>query len=327
MPSSRASAEEFKPKIDLSHISKPGDVLKAVTQRAGQPSAVARAATAPPAAPRQTVAPPSAVRPPAPATKPAATVASATPVVPAEPPKPAPRFITPQSVARPPAAIVIPPKPPVAAPPPTPPAHLTSATATAQPSEPVIEDQITALEESEALPSTSATIESEILTAESELPAALLEAQPQSTENRRSRAVLGKVSVAPACRSRPGQPGAGTAAHHSAPLNRSTDWTAPGVSSSTNRPGASRCNLPPRGGMPERGKPIFQRPRPGVPPQGQTRTPVRPGERRGPHPTRSGAPGARPGFGAGAGTAPPPPTGQRPAGRPARPGSAMFREA
>ncbi len=44
--SSRASAEEFKPKLDLSHISKPGDVLKAITQRAAQPSAVARPATA-----------------------------------------------------------------------------------------------------------------------------------------------------------------------------------------------------------------------------------------------------------------------------------------
>ena len=37
--SSRAHAEEFKPKIDLSHISKPGDVLKAITQKAAQPVA------------------------------------------------------------------------------------------------------------------------------------------------------------------------------------------------------------------------------------------------------------------------------------------------
>ena len=68
--SSRAPADEFKPKIDLSHISKPGDVLKAITQKAAQPqvaprSAVSAAATAA-APPRQTVAPPSAVpaRPP-----------------------------------------------------------------------------------------------------------------------------------------------------------------------------------------------------------------------------------------------------------------------
>src|SRR5580704_3917569 len=58
----RASApvDEFKPKIDLSHISKPGDVLKAVTQKAAQPAAPPRAAAAPAAPPRQTVAPPSA---------------------------------------------------------------------------------------------------------------------------------------------------------------------------------------------------------------------------------------------------------------------------
>jgi translation initiation factor IF-2 len=320
--SSRASADEFKPKLDLSHISKPGDVLKAVTQRAAQPSAVARPATPPthaaPAALRQTIAPPSAVRPAPPVTKPVTTVASATPAVPAEPPKPAPRFITPQSVARPPAAIFIPPKPPVSAPPATPPARLSSATATAQPSEPVIEDQITALEESEALLSTSATIESEILTAEDELPAAPLEAQPAG-ENR-APGLPGQGIGRPGQPARPGQAAAGTAAHTPRRLivpqtGPRPVYLAPPVAPA--RPGAS---LPPRAGMPERGKPIFQRPRPGVPPQGQTRTPVRPGERRGPHPTRSGAPGARPGFGAGAGVAPPPPTGQRPAGRPMRPG-------
>src|ERR1700760_2225190 len=49
---SAAASDEFKPKIDLSHISKPGDVLKAVTQRAAQPAAPARPA---PAAPVTTV--------------------------------------------------------------------------------------------------------------------------------------------------------------------------------------------------------------------------------------------------------------------------------
>src|SRR5690242_17373802 len=53
---SRASAasDEFKPKIDLSHISKPGDVLKAITQRAAQPAAPPHPAT--PSALRPTVA-------------------------------------------------------------------------------------------------------------------------------------------------------------------------------------------------------------------------------------------------------------------------------
>ena len=78
--SSRAHAEEFKPKIDLSHISKPGDVLKAITQKAAQPAAPPRAAapvsTVPP---RQSVAPPSAVpaRPPSTVAKPPVAAASA----------------------------------------------------------------------------------------------------------------------------------------------------------------------------------------------------------------------------------------------------------
>jgi translation initiation factor IF-2 len=326
--SSRTSADEFKRKLDLSHISKPGDVLKAVTQRAAQPSAAARPATPPtlatPAGPRQTVAPPSAVRPASSVTKPVASVASATLATPAEPPKPAPRFITPQSVARPPAAIVIPPKPPVAAPPAAPPAHLSSAAGTAQPSEPVIEDQITALEESEAVPSTSAMIESEIpTTAEGEVPAALLEAPPAAEKRAGATrpAVPGQLGQGigrAGLPTRPGQPE--TAAH--TPRRLIVPQTGPrpvylAPPSAAPRAGAT---APPRGGMPERGKPIFQRPRPGALPPGQTRPPVRPGERRGPHPTRSGAPGTRPGFGAGAGVAPPPPTGQRPAGRPARPG-------
>ena len=42
--------------------------------------------------------------------KPPAVAASAAQAAPVETPKPAPRFITPQSVARPPAAIIIPPK-------------------------------------------------------------------------------------------------------------------------------------------------------------------------------------------------------------------------
>ena len=114
------AADEFKPKIDLSHISKPGDVLKAITQRAKQPAAPPRSVAPPsqatsPAA-RPTVAPPSAVPPrPAPPVS-ALRGASTQPAAPVEPPKPAPRFITPQSVARPPAAIVIPPPKPPAPP-------------------------------------------------------------------------------------------------------------------------------------------------------------------------------------------------------------------
>src|ERR1700689_3356132 len=98
--------DEFKPKIDLSHISKPGDVLKAITQRAAQPAAPPRQ-VAPPshAVPtRSAVTPPSAV-PPKPASP--LTATAGTPPATAVEPKPAPRFITPQSVARPPAAVIV----------------------------------------------------------------------------------------------------------------------------------------------------------------------------------------------------------------------------
>jgi translation initiation factor IF-2 len=104
---------EIKTKIDLSHISRPGDVLRAIQQKEA-------AAQAPP---RHVVKP----APPAPpiVAKPEAPAAPA-PVKPA-PPAPAPRFVTPASVAaaRPPAAVVIPPKPPVA--PPVPPPSASAA--------------------------------------------------------------------------------------------------------------------------------------------------------------------------------------------------------
>ena len=304
--SSRAAApvEEFKPKIDLSHISKPGDVLRAVTQRAAQPAAAKRPTTPGPTAaatPLQTVAPPSAVpaRPAPPVSKSAAPVAGSMPAAAGEPPKAAPRFIVPQTV-RAPSAVIIRPKPPVD--PAVPKAHTPSVVEAAKPSEPLVEDQVAVLEEAETALSAKPVTEA--------APPAAAEPKP---------APAGRVAP-PA---RPGQPGA--PGSHAAPRRLIVPQTGPrpvylARPSATPAPGA-----PARGGMPERGKPIFQRPRPGAPAQGQgtgtgTRPPMRPGERRGPHPTRSGAPGARPGFGAGAGAAPPPPTGQRPAGRPSRPG-------
>src|SRR3954468_3521401 len=44
---SAAATDEFKPKIDLSKISKPGDVLKAITQQAAPPVAAPRPAAKP----------------------------------------------------------------------------------------------------------------------------------------------------------------------------------------------------------------------------------------------------------------------------------------
>ncbi|HUM07020.1 MAG TPA: translation initiation factor IF-2 [Terriglobales bacterium] len=118
--SSRAARpeSEIKTKIDLSHISRPGDVLRAIQQKEAAAQAPPRAIPKPPAPPI----------PPA-ATKPEVSVAPppAKPAAPAKPAvePPAPKFVTPASVAaaRPPAPVVIPPKPP-AAPPAQPPAAI-----------------------------------------------------------------------------------------------------------------------------------------------------------------------------------------------------------
>jgi translation initiation factor IF-2 len=326
--SSRASApvDEFKPKIDLSHISKPGDVLKAITQKAQQPAPPRPAApVAPPA--RQAVTPPSA------ASKLPAAAASGAAAAAAAEPKPAPRYITPQSVARPPAVVIVPPKaaPPAAAPP-------AAATPLAvKPSEPVIEDQIAATEQEIAEVTKPEAGQPPVGEAKpSELPAAAASAPsvpppatqvPPPTVRPGSPLSPGQVTrrPSPPPAVRPGQPIGGPQRRLIVPQTGPRPvYTAPPQAPPAPRPSASSAaGAPPRGAMPERGKPIFQRPRPGAPGQGapMSRTPMRPGERRGPHPTRTGAPGMRPPFGGGPGIAsPPPPTGQRPQGRPARPG-------
>ena len=101
-------ADEPKPKIDLSKISKPGDVLKAITslkEHAAHP-APARPVAKPPVEAPKPAAPAKAVvvKPAAPVEKPAAPAAPPA----AEKPAYVPRMITPQSVARP-SAVVIPP--------------------------------------------------------------------------------------------------------------------------------------------------------------------------------------------------------------------------
>src|SRR5258708_5346442 len=119
---SRASHgdEGIKTKIDLSNISRPGDVLRAITQQKG----VAERPAARPA-----------VKPPVerPAVKAKAGAPKAMPPKPAvdAPAPPTPRMVTPASVAagyRPPTVVVIPPKTPVAPPAATTPAG-TSRTA------------------------------------------------------------------------------------------------------------------------------------------------------------------------------------------------------
>src|ERR1700686_482255 len=131
---SSTGEEGIKTKIDLTNISRPGNVLRAITQKKAAETA----------APRPTVK--AATSAPAAEAKPATPAASASPAVPkAVPPRPgaeaptapapASRMVTPASVAatyRPPSVVVIPPKAPV-----TPPAAATPA-ASANPVSPAL---------------------------------------------------------------------------------------------------------------------------------------------------------------------------------------------
>ncbi|HEY6936088.1 MAG TPA: translation initiation factor IF-2 [Terriglobales bacterium] len=122
---SRARAEEpdaIKTKIDLSHISKPGDVLKLITQKQQATAAppvkrpVPPAPAAPPAESKPAAAPPAAAQPPA------------KPAVPPVPPSPAPSAPPPAApVAKP---VITPPARPAA---PVPPAQATPPAATPVP--------------------------------------------------------------------------------------------------------------------------------------------------------------------------------------------------
>jgi len=84
-------------------------------------------------------------------------------------------------------------------------------------------------------------------------------------------------------------------------------------------PAASTGDVRPAPGKPIPGQPIFQRPRPGAP--AGNRAPLRPGERRPMHPTRTSPTGTRP-IGVGPGLPPPgaPRPGSRPGGPARRPG-------
>ena len=92
-------------------------------------------------------------------------------------------------------------------------------------------------------------------------------------------------------------------------------YKAPPIAASSPRPVQGR----PVPGRPEPGKPIFQRPRPATGAAPGMRPPMRPGERRPMHPTRTSPTGARPlGVGPGGGAmAPPGPS--RPGARPGAP--------
>jgi translation initiation factor IF-2 len=282
----RVAPVDAKPKFDLSHVSKPGDALKAILERKQAETA---ARSAPPARPAVTVAPP-VNRPPVaapPAAPPAAPVVSARPAPPvtAAPPAasaaaPAPRRIVPiprpatPNYVVPPAIASRPVTGPVVAKPPV--VAATPAVASAPPAEPV------AVKPAAVTPSAPA-------------PAAV--APPPVAE-----------PVAPAAPEPVAAAPEAPVVNTPAPRRVVMPQTGP-------RP--TYVAPPPPPGGPR--TPIFQRPRPGY--QGGSNAPggsggpgsrpgMAPGARRPMHPTRTfpggpgGGPGGpgfapRPGFGAG----------------------------
>ncbi len=293
-PAAKAAAPSAdKPKIDLSRISRPGDALKAILQQ--KEEAAKRAAAPPAAAPaKPVVAKPAAEATPAVPATPAKTAAPPRPEAPAaEAAKPAPRKIVPQARQAP--QIVA--APPVAAAP---------AIASKAPTGPVI-----------ARPPAHAA---------APVAAAPVAAQREAAAAR--EAVEAKPPVVA-----PQQPVKTDVAAASAPASESE--TAPAEAASVAAPAAAappqpparRMILPQTGPRPvytapagaantglQRGRPIFERPRPQSPgsgPAGAGRPPLGPGGKRPMHPTRqyptgAGMPGTRPPMGSRPGFGPRP---------------------
>ncbi len=275
--------EEIKTKIDLSHISRPGDVLKAITQR--------KEAVAPPVAPRA-VPPPvtHAPMPPAPAEKTAAAPPAAVsrPTTVAPPVVKAPMVTPPPpNYASAPVAPPVTPRPVVMPPVVSPPAA--SSTVAVPPARPTA-PPVAAMSSPAAPVSAGAP------------PAPPVAAKPVAPPPPAPRMIVPQTGPRPV---------------YKAPVRPAS--TPPPVQPGVPIGGAMRAAP----GRPVPGQPIFQRrpPMQGAGPAGAPRPPLRPGERRPMHPTRQAPAGARP-LGVGPALPPPGTTrpGSRPGGPARRPG-------
>lgn len=291
-----------KPKIDLSKVSKPGDVLKAILEKKQQEeAAAARPRPAAPVAAKTAVATPSAAKAETPEPAPTAVPEAA---------KPAPRRIVPQPrqaapiVVKPPQTPAIaarPPAGPVVAKPPVggaaaPAAEPRPAIAATPPAGPVVAKP-SAVPHPPAPPAPAPVAEA-IAHAHEAPAAAAPSAAPEEPAAAPRRVIMPQTGPRPV-------------------------YTAPKIPVSQ-RPTAGTGT--PAGGI-QRGRPIFDR-RPAGPggapgysqrPGGPAGAPGAPGARRPMHPTRnapSGAPGARPGFGQRPGMGGRPGFGPRPGGAP-----------
>jgi len=243
----RPDPDAIKTRIDLSHISKPGDVLKAIISKKGPVPVQVPPPTPPPAKA------PVAVKPPVVEAK----AAAPSPPAPVEAPKPR-LIVPPPATPRPVFTVPAPPAPPVPVAPPTPAAKSAAPPVAAAP--PAVE-----VKQPTAPP------------------------PPKAPEAPKPRVIMPQTGPRPV---------------YKAPL--------------TERPAAATSAPRPAPGRPVPGQPIFQRPRPSAP---GMRPPLRPGERRPMHPTRTTPAGMRPGGPRPMGVAPalPPPGTTRPGGRPAPP--------
>ncbi|HSM86243.1 MAG TPA: translation initiation factor IF-2 [Candidatus Limnocylindrales bacterium] len=303
----RSAQSDVKPKIDLSKISKPGDVMRLLRQREQEqqhppaappkPATVVKAPPAPSAPPQPAVA-----QPPVEAEKPAVVV----------PKPPAPAAERPIVVPKPrqaPPIVAPPPAPPAAEKPAAPPAVVVTPPPVQPPAVVVTPPQAAppaAAPEEPAAPAASAQP-----AAPPAPPAKPASQQPIVPQRRMITPQTGPRPVYTAPPPRPPAPpppqGIGRPQYQ-------------GQGGPGGRPMGGPGGRP-QGGV-VRGQPIFQRPRPGAPGGGPpgSRPPYggRPGEqRRGPHPTsaaRTGYP-PRPGMGGAPGMAPPGMPG-KPAGRP-----------
>jgi translation initiation factor IF-2 len=260
--------EEIKTKIDLSHISRPGDVLKAITQQKEAVTPPARPAALPVAARPVIAPPPPAARPTPPPAAPSIPVAKA--------PAPAVRPEVVAPIAEKPVAPAIPIAPPIAAqaapPVVVPPRPATPPSAVVAPPAPA-----------------AASVAPQAPVAQPRPVAPVVTGPPQPPA---PRMIVPQTGPRPVYKAPP-----------------------PRIVAPVAQTGAPAGTMRPTPGRPVPGQPIFQRPRPMVPGGGPPR-PLRPGERRPMHPTRSTPAGARP-LGVGPGLPPPGPA--RPGARPGAP--------
>jgi len=331
--SSRAS-QSIAPKIDLSHVSKPGDVMKAILAKKQEQEAEARRSHVPPSKA------PTAVVTKAPA-KPAAPAQIATTLSAPAPARPEPRKIVPQPRPAPP--IVQPPTPAIASKPPAgavvakAPAGAAAArpVVTVVPPQNVVVKPPTATTPASGPPKPAATEQTPAATKPvvvAPKPAAAAPAPPVPIAPERPEVV---ASTAPAAapqapavtvtpvKEAPEEPVAPAAAAPSAPEVKAAEPPAAPPAPAPRRvvmpqtgprpvykappvAVASVTTPTPQGGGIQRGKPIFDRRPTGAPGTYQQRVPGAPGQFAGgprpKHPTRTGfagtgAPGGRPGFG------------------------------